>query len=406
MDNVVIFVADALRLDYLPDRIKRKGDFVETIASSTVSPASFSSILSGLHPTEHNVFTFYHQLDQSTSLLGIDDFNTSFWQVLLDGGMYDVLGQDVKGKQRLSELEPPFIYVERENSTHSPYGEWTEEWFEPSDDAHTIWGGRPRDDMWGRFRGDWEKIQEKYHTGANTAAERFQERLGSLRDRGLLDDTLVIFTSDHGELLGEYSEKSHSRPVVSELVRVPTVIFNPDGRTVPESCSLMSHVDIVPTIGEALDTEFDWELSGQSVYSSGQSWGYNHYHRPKGGVLRKQSGDDLKAITIESIWDRQGGYVYKHSSGESFGTRRQATEVFRTIGKHVPLVGSPWARVRHLPAALRYHLTNPFVDGSPIRSNEEARRLLQTIPRRDSVAEDTIDISPAKQRHLEDLGYS
>jgi arylsulfatase A-like enzyme len=40
--------------------------------------------------------------------------------------------------------------------------------------------------------------------------------------RGILDDSLVIFTSDHGELLGEYNGLYHHQtPVVPELVYVP-----------------------------------------------------------------------------------------------------------------------------------------------------------------------------------------
>jgi hypothetical protein len=44
VDNVYIFVADALRRDYLPDEIKEIGEYVPTISAGTNSPAGFSSI--------------------------------------------------------------------------------------------------------------------------------------------------------------------------------------------------------------------------------------------------------------------------------------------------------------------------------------------------------------------------
>jgi len=50
--NVYIFVADALRKDYLPNDIKKEGTFVDTIASSTISLTSFASIVSGLHSSK------------------------------------------------------------------------------------------------------------------------------------------------------------------------------------------------------------------------------------------------------------------------------------------------------------------------------------------------------------------
>jgi len=197
-NNVYVFVADALRADYLPASIQEKGVYIDTIASSTISPTSFASIVSGLHASEHGVKTFFHNLSQRTSILSLDDYNTHFWQVILKGGLYDVLGQDPAKSVRPSDIEPPFIYIERENSTHAPYDEWKKEYYSESDDPRTIWGDRDTEDMWGRFNGDWDTVRERYRSGAETAAHRFTDRIDMLREKDILDETLLIFTSDHG----------------------------------------------------------------------------------------------------------------------------------------------------------------------------------------------------------------
>ena len=67
-------------------------------------------------------------------------------------------------------------------------------------------------------------------------------RLGSLLDelgrRGVLDDTLVIVTSDHGEHLGDHLLFFHGCSLYRQLVEVPLVIVDPNvvpaGRVVAE----------------------------------------------------------------------------------------------------------------------------------------------------------------------------
>jgi arylsulfatase A-like enzyme len=74
--------------------------------------------------------------------------------------------------------------------------------------------------------------------------------LESLHDNGLDDDTIVIFTSDHGDLLGShggmmqkwynaYDESTH----VPLYVKGPGIKATPGGVTVPTS-----HVDLIPTL--------------------------------------------------------------------------------------------------------------------------------------------------------------
>ena len=58
-------------------------------------------------------------------------------------------------------------------------------------------------------------------------------RLGALLDelarRGVLDDTLVIVTSDHGEHLGDHLLFFHGCSLYRQLVQVPLVIVDPSG---------------------------------------------------------------------------------------------------------------------------------------------------------------------------------
>jgi arylsulfatase len=76
----------------------------------------------------------------------------------------------------------------------------------------------------------------------------FLERLD---ERGLLDDALIIISSDHGDGLGEDSRYGHPRRLHEELVRVPMVV---SGESVPATSPVqpVSTIDIYPTIMKLL----------------------------------------------------------------------------------------------------------------------------------------------------------
>jgi arylsulfatase A-like enzyme len=81
------------------------------------------------------------------------------------------------------------------------------------------------------------------------------EVLSTLEQTGLLEDTLIVRTSDHGEMAmahGGMRQKSFN--VYEESLRVPLVFSNP--RLFPEaraSEALVSHVDLLPTLASLID---------------------------------------------------------------------------------------------------------------------------------------------------------
>ncbi len=73
--------------------------------------------------------------------------------------------------------------------------------------------------------------------------------LGALEERGRLDDTLVVFTADHGEEFLEHMLFGHGDTLYEEAVRIPLLMRWPAG--VPEQATIdvqVSLVDLAPTI--------------------------------------------------------------------------------------------------------------------------------------------------------------
>ena len=74
--------------------------------------------------------------------------------------------------------------------------------------------------------------------------------LDVLRDKGLMDDALVIVTADHGEFVGERGRFGHSKGVFGEVLDIP-LILTATGPGAPLKIAedrRASQVDIAPTV--------------------------------------------------------------------------------------------------------------------------------------------------------------
>jgi arylsulfatase A-like enzyme len=73
--------------------------------------------------------------------------------------------------------------------------------------------------------------------------------LDAVERLGLTDDTLVVFTSDHGEEFGDHGGERHGHTLFGELVRVPLILRGP-GIPVDELDAVVRTVDVLPTLLE------------------------------------------------------------------------------------------------------------------------------------------------------------
>jgi arylsulfatase A-like enzyme len=89
------------------------------------------------------------------------------------------------------------------------------------------------------------------YAGTVTLVDRWLgELFGELRRKGRMDDTLVIFTSDQGEPLGEHGYVRRFRPwLYEELIHTPLIIRMPGGKFGGlRHQALVQSVDLLPTI--------------------------------------------------------------------------------------------------------------------------------------------------------------
>ncbi len=123
----------------------------------------------------------------------------------------------------------------------------------------------------------WKGLRENPHTellddlrtgyldGVRWVDGVMDKAIGALHDFGLMDNTLLVITSDHGEQFGEHGIIGHGRQVFDELIRIPLLMQGPapfdEPRVVEESVGL---IDVMPTF-------FDWARLEQLPGSHGRS---------------------------------------------------------------------------------------------------------------------------------------
>ncbi|MFQ5805140.1 MAG: sulfatase [Phycisphaerae bacterium] len=95
---------------------------------------------------------------------------------------------------------------------------------------------------------DREVVKRQYEAALRYLDERVREVIDIFRRRGLLDNTLVVITSDHGEYLDTHGMWSHHFLTYQDVIRVPLLLRNP-GRTDQQRVATPVQLsDLYPTV--------------------------------------------------------------------------------------------------------------------------------------------------------------
>lgn len=91
--------------------------------------------------------------------------------------------------------------------------------------------------------------------------------LEGLRQKGLLDDTLVVVTSDHGDEFYEHGNCDHIHTLHDELVRVPLIMVGPGVPAVRVE-DHVGTIDVLPTVFDLMGVETNVRFQGRSRVDS------------------------------------------------------------------------------------------------------------------------------------------
>lgn len=89
--------------------------------------------------------------------------------------------------------------------------------------------------------------EQGYYGGISAVDKEFARLLRALDDNGMADNTIVIYTSDHGEMMGSHGHMAKQMPH-EESCRVPFLIHLPGMKSGHNSDALFASIDIYPTL--------------------------------------------------------------------------------------------------------------------------------------------------------------
>ena len=89
-----------------------------------------------------------------------------------------------------------------------------------------------------------------------------------LENKGLMENTVIVATGDHGEALGEKGEETHAYFAYNNTIRIPLFLYIP-GTLPGDKPELIHenvcHADLFPTICDILNMDIPGHLQGQSL---------------------------------------------------------------------------------------------------------------------------------------------
>ena len=112
--------------------------------------------------------------------------------------------------------------------------------------------------------GDWRGLISRYWGLCSLVDTHVGTILNTLEECGLADETIVVFTSDHGDMMGSHRLRGKGL-MFEESVRVPLLIRLPGQRACRRVRGPVGHVDLVPTLLDLMDQPIPGHLQGRSL---------------------------------------------------------------------------------------------------------------------------------------------
>ncbi len=283
--SVLLITIDTLRADAVGaygnrnvatpwmDRLAREGvRFDNAHAHNVVTFPSHANILSGLTPTLHGVrdntgFRFPPEIKTLATRLRERGFRTgAFVSAYVLNSRFGLnQGFDVYDDRTSTiERQTPFAVPDRSGvDTVAAAAKWIDaqgdqqffafvHLYEPHFPYH------PPEPFASRHR------DQPYYGEVEASDSELEPILSRVLDGRLKGRVLVVLTSDHGESLGEHGEETHGIFTYEPTLHVPLIVWGPlgGGREVAEP---VQHIDIVPTVLDALGADVPAELPGRSL---------------------------------------------------------------------------------------------------------------------------------------------
>jgi choline-sulfatase len=204
------------------------------------------------------------------------------------------------------EPHSPFRYPVEFRGRHDPAG-FVVPWVGPEDEDQVPKIFR---DLSGQDR---QGIQAAYYTSVEYLDAKVGRLLQALDRLGLADNTVVVYTGDHGYQLGQHG-RFEKHCMYEESVRAPLLIrYPPAVKPGSSSAALVEFIDILPTVLDLCGVETPKDVQGRSL--AGLLRGRTDRHREQVFVEYGHSEEAMvrdgryKCVFIRGKRERDDGYA-------------------------------------------------------------------------------------------------
>lgn len=444
--NVLWLVLDCARADRLSahgygrettptlDRLIREGiDYTHAVSPAIWSLPAYTALLTGLYPSQHGVNVAGDRLPAGTPTLaqqlrragyatacfsnnawlspvfglgaGFETFDRMWFaaqetladkaEFVLDRGLGTLRGEVDKGAKRTNRRLTDWLEAQRGTPSfafvayvepHTPYTTHRR--------LAARWGAAAEGDA---YAYDWvESLPERHEyppERVEAASVQYDiemryldgligDMLDDFERRGLLEDTIVVVTADHGELIGEHGMMGHQCSVAEPLRRVPLIVWAPDlveqPRVVPD---VVQTVDLAPAIAHWCGAE--WEASPLNrplplhAGDAGREVAVTDYPRPYLDGLRGKFPDaDLAPVSDPLVAASDDRYKVVRR-GDDVWT---GYDLLADPGESAPLAPDAAPELAALRDALvRYDAEAQTLTGDAVGIPDDVRRHLKAL---------------------------
>ncbi|GHU99506.1 sulfatase [Bacteroidia bacterium] len=195
------------------------------------------------------------------------DYNKSFYwgekPVKMQWDGYDAFAQTAEMMSFLEQAagdDRPFCMFLSWGPPHAPYNTAPAEYQAMYSDPSKI---VLRPNVPAEKANSYRKQLAGYYAHIAALDKAFGDLVAKLRNLGILDNTIVVFTADHGDMLGSHDFSAKSRPY-DESIRIPLLMRYPPfgaGRKISEP---LTTPDILPTLLSMCNIAVPQQIQGRS----------------------------------------------------------------------------------------------------------------------------------------------
>jgi arylsulfatase A-like enzyme len=420
--NLIVFLSDALRSDVLGpygggtessprlDALAAEGLVVEDFRAHTSwTQPTVASLFTGRAPGSHGfnqaqdvlvpqLVTLAEVLQQAGYRTGgfVANNVVSARRGFRQG--FDVWNQDpdLYGAPAATLVEralswlgegsgPAFVYIHTMEA-HWPYQPDAEDWapFRPAD-----YTGEPNADALLDRQKELSEDELRYLKSLYLGAVRKNDRafgalLDGLRGQGRLEDSLILFTADHGEEFHEHGGLQHRYTLYEEVLRIPLVVRFPGAvvRGIRDPAPA-EQADVLPTVAAFLGLPPPSGLDGRDLSAR---WLTGPTAPEDRELLASLHYNDLTKVMVEE----QGDKLIVNSGPEAFWPAGVPLELYR--------LGPDPGETTNL--ADRFPITVGYLRWRARRLSRDLEQSRLSIG-----AGQRLDLSPEERRKLRALGY-